>query len=129
MNYSEAVTIVNSNYLYQADKITSNLSQEAVIALANCVKGNEKRNLADATIDRLSRLEPWQQAGWISNPWIQWAIESCNASMCAPRPVTSTTTITTDTTKVTPNKPTPDPKPKPAPEPIDDDGPMIDLFG
>jgi len=127
MEYSEAVSVVNSNYGTQASKIVSVLSEEAIQTLANLCKLNTKRDLADYTIDRLATMESWRQSGYIANPFLQWLMDSVTVS----GPATATTQPVQETKSVAPTnkKPEPEKKPVKVEEEEDDGATMFDLFG
>ena len=128
MEYSEAVTLVNSNYGTQASKIVTVLSQEAIQALAIRCKQNMKSNLTDHTIDRLADMESWRQAGWIANPLMQQLMDSIIFGNVA----SSVTTQPEQEVKPAPTnnkKPEPEKKPVKVEEEEDDGSTMFDLFG
>ena len=128
MDYSEAVIVVTSNYGHQANKITSSLSEDAVVTLASLCKSNNKRNLADYTIERLALMEPYRQCGYIANPFIQWLLDSATACSSQPVPQETNNVPVPNVNKPAP-KPNDKPAPKPEPELEEDDGAMFDLFG
>ncbi|ARF12455.1 hypothetical protein Klosneuvirus_6_17 [Klosneuvirus KNV1] len=127
MEYSEAVSVVNSNYGTQASKIVSVLSEEAIQTLANLCKLNTKRDLADYTIDRLATMESWRQSGYIANPFLQWLMDSVTVGgpVVATQPVQETKQVAPVNNK----KPEPEKKPAKVEEEEDDGATMFDLFG
>ena len=125
MEYSEAVTLVNSNYGTQASKLVSVLSEEAIRTLAGLCKLNTKRDLADYTVDRLATMEPWRQSGYIANPFLQWLMDSVTVGgPVATQPVQETKPAPTNN-----KKPEPEKKPAKVEEEDDDGASMFDLFG
>ena len=131
MEYSEAVVVVNANYGPQATKITSSLSEETIITLASLCKSNNKRNMTDFTIDRLSVMEPYRQCGFVANPLLQWLLDSATFSACAPSqtvPEPQQNNVPSNDKKPESNK-KPEKKPEPEPEPEDPNETLFDLFG
>lgn len=127
MNYQEAVVVVKDNYNSQATSLL-NLSEEAVITLANLCQENTKRHLTENTINRLSTMEPYRQAGYIANPFMEFLMDSiiasARSSVGSSQPTTTSTTTVPSTNPKVPVKPVVAPKP----DADDDVGVPFDLF-
>ncbi|QKF93993.1 hypothetical protein QKU48_gp0535 [Fadolivirus algeromassiliense] len=88
MNYTHAKNVVILNYPLNATKLIESLSQEAIITLAGLCNQNVKRIINDNTIIRLSTMEPYKQCGYLSNPFLQWAIDlSIQNVISPPKPI------------------------------------------
>jgi hypothetical protein len=73
MDYTEACDIVKSNYT-QYDVLISQLCTQSIITLGQLYKQNIKRNMSPYTIDRLAKMAPHEQAGYIANPLLQFCL-------------------------------------------------------
>jgi hypothetical protein len=73
MNYTEACDIVKTNYT-QHDLLITQLCTQSIITLAQLYKQNIKRNISPYTIERLSKMAPHEQSGYIANPLLQFCL-------------------------------------------------------
>lgn len=133
MDYSAASECVKLNYRSQYNLLLNSLCQDAIITLSDLCDQRMQRELSNETIKKLSLMEPHQQCGYITNPLLQYMIDSYISSVINTSGSTtkSNTSITIDTTIKPDNKPKPEPPkpaPKPEPEPEEDIAPLFDLF-
>ena len=126
MNYQDAVVIVKNNYSSQIDLLTKSLSPEAIITLAQLCNQNINRSFTDATIFRLSAMEPHRQSGFLANPFLEWIIGNCmTKAPQVPQPTATPNNISASKSNPNKNK---KPEPEPTPEPEPDVEPDIDIF-
>lgn len=140
MDYESAVAILDVNYGNFSVNITDSLSQGACIVLAKrCQAGNDQKlNINQNTLNRLSNYDEELQASWLANPMLQFIIEKVIGEVkTGPKKVADPTGFPikdngkpNDNKKpVTNSAPAPAPAPKPVPkeEPEEDVG-MGGLF-
>ncbi len=99
MNYDNAVKLIKNNYNTQEKLIISSLSYDAIITLGKLQTQNINRTMTDQTILKLSSMQPHQQAGYLSNPLLQFMIQQCSITM----PSTSINNIQTNNVESTEN--------------------------
>jgi len=132
MNYDNAKTIIEETYSTQSNMLFTKLSQDAIITLANLYKNqNIKRQMTDATILRLSAMEPHRQCGFLTNPFLEFIIGRCCTPNTATTAAPSVSTPTNKTETKVNVKPDVKPVPKPEPEPDPEEDPEfnMDIFG
>ncbi len=128
MNYTDAVTIVQAAYGSQADLILKKLCEESIITLAKLSGQNILRQMTDATIHRLSAMEPHRQSGFIANPLLAFVMDNCTRQILEKKPIATKSGKNNLKPNIKPDpKPVPTPEPEPD-EPEEDEEPEPNIF-
>lgn len=127
MEFNESIEIIKTAYPNNAHKILSSLSPEAICTLASLYKNeNVTRQMSDCTINKIATMEPHQQEGYITNPFLQYLIESYLASVMSVKQSHTIQTQTVHPVKIIEPMPVVKPVEIKPPEPEDDF--VLDIF-
>lgn len=123
MNYSDAILIVKANYNTQSDLIISSLDPTAIVTLAKLCNQKTNRTFTNATLTRLSAMEPHKQCGYLANPYLEWILGNVLASMQRPAQVITNTKVGPKSKKTNTKV-----EPEPVVESVIEDEPVVDIF-